>query len=95
MARLVGPYDARTRPAISTRHRSCLDLHNKGFKPVVFDNLSNGHREFVKWGPLEVGDIRDRRKLDEVFKKYKPEAIMHFAAAIEVGEFNSRSKRVL
>jgi UDP-glucose 4-epimerase len=65
---------------------TCLDLHNKGFKPVVFDNLSNGHREFVKWGPLEVGDIRDRRKLDEVFKKYKPEAIMHFAAAIEVGE---------
>ena len=65
---------------------TCLDLSNKGFTPVVYDNLSNGHAEFVKWGPLETGDIRDRNKLDEVFRKYKPLAIIHFAAAIEVGE---------
>src|SRR5215470_6764620 len=65
---------------------TCLDLFNKGFTPIVYDNLSNGHAEFVKWGPLEVGDIRDRRRLDEVFAKYKPAAIVHFAAAIEVGE---------
>ena len=39
---------------------TCLDLVNKGFTPVVYDNLSNGHAEFVKWGPLERGDIRDR-----------------------------------
>jgi UDP-glucose 4-epimerase len=37
-------------------------------------------------GPLEIGDIRDRGKLDEVLRKYKPLAIVHFAAAIEVGE---------
>jgi UDP-glucose 4-epimerase len=65
---------------------TCLDLFNKGFTPIVFDNLSNGHAEFVKWGPLERGDIRDRNKLDEVLRKYKPLAIMHFAAAIEVGD---------
>jgi UDP-glucose 4-epimerase len=65
---------------------TCLDLFNKGFTPVVYDNLSNGHAEFVKWGPLEVGDIRDRPRLDEVFRKYDPLAIIHFAAAIEVGE---------
>ena len=63
-----------------------LDLFNKGFTPVVYDNLSNGHAEFVKWGPLEIGDIRDRGKLDQVLSKHKPAAIMHFAAAIEVGE---------
>jgi UDP-glucose 4-epimerase len=63
-----------------------LDLFNKGFTPIVYDNLSNGHAEFVKWGPLEIGDIRDRSRLDEVLRKYKPEAIIHFAAAIEVGE---------
>ena len=44
---------------------TCLDLFNKGFTPVVYDNLSNGHAEFVKWGPLEVGDIRDRGRRDE------------------------------
>src|ERR1700709_2740430 len=65
---------------------TCLDLSNKGFTPIVYDNLSNGHAEFVKWGPLEIGDIRDRNKLDEAIKKHKPLAIIHFAAAIEVGE---------
>src|SRR5260370_36352746 len=63
-----------------------LDLFNKGFTPIVYDNLSNGHAEFVKWGPLEIGDIGDRSRHDEVLRKYKPEAIVHFAAAIEVGE---------
>ncbi len=65
---------------------TCLDLANKGYKPVVFDNFSNGHREFVKWGPAEEGDIRDRARLDEVLAKHKPSAILHFAALIEVGE---------
>jgi UDP-glucose 4-epimerase len=65
---------------------TCLDLFNKGFTPVVYDNLSNGHAEFVKWGPLETGDIRDRSRLDEVLRKHRPAAIIHFAAAIEVGE---------
>jgi UDP-glucose 4-epimerase len=65
---------------------TCLDLFNKGFTPITYDNLSNGHAEFVKWGPLEIGDIRDRNKLDGVLGKYKPLAIIHFAAAIEVGE---------
>ncbi|WP_423863627.1 UDP-glucose 4-epimerase GalE [Bradyrhizobium sp.] len=65
---------------------TCLDLFNKGFTPVVYDNLSNGHAEFAKWGPLEVGDIRDRGRLDEVLRKYRPLAIIHFAAAIEVGD---------
>jgi UDP-glucose 4-epimerase len=65
---------------------TCLELFNKGFTPITYDNLSNGHAEFVKWGPLEIGDIRDRNKLDGVLGKYKPLAIIHFAAAIEVGE---------
>ncbi|MGO7363915.1 UDP-glucose 4-epimerase GalE, partial [Rhizobium leguminosarum] len=51
-----------------------------------FDNFSNGHREFVRWGPAEEGDIRDRARLDEVLAKHKPAAILHFAALIEVGE---------
>jgi UDP-glucose 4-epimerase len=65
---------------------TCLHLFDKGFTPVVYDNLSNGHAEFVKWGPLEVGDIRDRSRLDEVIATHRPQAIIHFAAAIEVGE---------
>lgn len=65
---------------------TCLDLANKGYKPVVYDNFSNGHREFVNWGPAEEGDVRDRVRLDEVLARHKPAAILHFAALIEVGE---------
>ena len=35
----------------------CLALSQAGFRPVVYDNLSNGHAAFVQWGPLEEGDI--------------------------------------
>ena len=65
---------------------TCLKLAEAGFLPIVYDNLSNGHKEFVKWGPLAVGDIRDRARLNEVLEYYAPSAIIHFAALIEVGE---------
>ncbi|UAL10801.1 UDP-glucose 4-epimerase GalE [Caulobacter segnis] len=65
---------------------TCLALAEAGFRPVVFDDLSNGHREHVRWGPLEVGDIRDAARLDVVFAAHRPVAVAHFAARIEVGE---------
>jgi UDP-glucose 4-epimerase len=65
---------------------TCLRLAEAGFTPVVYDDLSNGHSEFARWGPLERGDIRDGARLDEVFARYRPAAVMHFAALIEVGE---------
>jgi UDP-glucose 4-epimerase len=63
---------------------TCANLFTKGFTPITYDDLSNGHGEFVKWGPLETGDIRDRCKLEDVLTRYKPLAIIHFAGAIEV-----------
>ncbi len=65
---------------------TCLLLAEQGYRPVVYDNLSNGHEEFAQWGPLERGDIRDRSRLDAVLDQYKPAAILHFAALIEVGQ---------
>lgn len=65
---------------------TCLRLAQAGYRPVVFDNLSNGHREHVQWGPLEVGDIRDGARLDAVLAAHQPVAVLHFAASIEVGE---------
>lgn len=65
---------------------ACLALAEAGFTPVVFDNLSNGHRDFVQWGPFVEGDIRDRAALDAAFAAHRPAAVMHFAALIEVGE---------
>ncbi len=64
---------------------TCLALANKGYVPLVYDNFSGGHEEFVKWGPAEQGDIRDRARLREVLAKHKPVAALHFAGLIEVG----------
>jgi UDP-glucose 4-epimerase len=65
---------------------TCLALAQSGYTPVAFDNLVNGHREFVQWGPFEQGDVRDRKRLDEVISVYRPVAIIHFAGLIEVAE---------
>jgi len=61
-------------------------LSRQGYQPVVYDDLSRGHRQAVKWGPLEVGDIADTARLTEVLKKHAPKAVMHFAAFAYVGE---------
>jgi UDP-arabinose 4-epimerase len=65
---------------------SCKALAGAGFVPVTYDNLSRGHRYAVKWGPLEVGDIRDRERLDAVLRTHRPAAILHCAAFAYVGE---------
>ena len=36
-------------------------LARAGFLPVALDNLSTGHRQFVRWGPLVQADLRDTR----------------------------------
>ncbi len=64
----------------------CLALKRAGQEVVVYDNLANGHERFVKWGPFERGDIRDKARLTEVFARHKPAAVLHCAALIEVGE---------
>ncbi len=61
-------------------------LNSAGFTPVAFDNLVYGHDWAVKWGPLETGDLLDRKRLDDVLEHYRPIAIMHFAAFAYVGE---------
>ena len=61
-------------------------LARAGHTVVTYDNLSNGHAEFVKWGPLVQGDIRDKEAIARVFSRYKPDGVVHCAALIEVGE---------
>jgi UDP-glucose-4-epimerase GalE len=65
---------------------ACKALAKAGYVPVVFDNLSRGHREAVRWGPLVVGDISDRAALVTTLKQHSAAAVMHFAAFAYVGE---------
>lgn len=61
-------------------------LTAEGHKPVVFDNLSKGHKSAIADAEFVEGDLADGRLLVETLEKYGIEAIMHFAAFIEVGE---------
>ena len=65
---------------------ACKALRAAGFEPVTYDNLVTGWEDAVKFGPFEKGDLLDRARLDEVFDKHKPVAVMHFAALSQVGE---------
>lgn len=65
---------------------ACKALSAAGYVPVTYDNLDTGWRDAVKFGPFEQGDLSDRVRLDEVFAKHQPAAVMHFAALSQVGE---------
>ena len=65
---------------------TCKKLSAAGYQPVVLDNLSTGHEWAVKWGPLEVCDLRDARQVGEIIERHEPVAVMHFAGSIEAGE---------
>ena len=61
-------------------------LQAEGLEPIVYDNLSKGHRAAVRKAELIEGDLADYDKLIRVLSEKKIDAVMHFAAFIEVGE---------
>jgi UDP-glucose-4-epimerase GalE len=64
----------------------CKLLAANGYRPVTYDNMSNGRPEFVRYGPLVEGDILDGFRLDAALQEYRPKTVVHFAALIEVEE---------
>jgi len=70
-------------------------LADSGLSPVCYDTLEKGHEWAVRWGPLERGDIGDAARLDEVFARHKPRAIIHMAGYIEVGESVRQPERYI
>lgn len=61
-------------------------LGKEGHDLLVFDNLSTGHDWAVLYGKLIKGDLADRPLLQEIMMAFNPEAVIHFAASIEVEE---------
>ena len=61
-------------------------LGEKGHEVLVYDNLSTGHRDSLLYGKLVVGDLSDKTLLKKTVRAFKPDAVMHFAAFIQVGE---------
>jgi UDP-arabinose 4-epimerase len=61
-------------------------LSRQGYEPVVYDNLSTGHRAAVRWGAFVEGDILDTSRLVATIEEHNPVAMIHFAASAYVGE---------
>jgi UDP-glucose-4-epimerase GalE len=64
----------------------CRAFAEAGWDVTVFDNLSTGWRDLVKWGPLFVGDLQNPDDLDAAFAQVKPDAVAHFAGSALVAE---------
>jgi UDP-glucose-4-epimerase GalE len=65
---------------------TCKALQTAGFTPVVYDNLSAGHRAAVRYGDLVEGDILDTAAVAAALRRHRIGAVMHFAALLDVGE---------
>lgn len=61
-------------------------LAQSGHEPIVLDNLSKGHRAAVRNARFVLGDFGDYDFTVDILRKYSIDAVMHFAAFIEVGE---------
>lgn len=64
----------------------CKAAKTAGHLPVTVDDLSMGHREFVKWGPFYEASILETDKLRKICDSESIEAVVHFAAKSLVGE---------
>jgi UDP-glucose-4-epimerase GalE len=65
-------------------------LAERGYLPVVYDNLTSGYAEAVRWGPLVQGDIKDQAALAAALTAHEVKSVIHFAGLIEVGRSTVR-----
>jgi UDP-glucose-4-epimerase GalE len=61
-------------------------LAKAGNRVVVYDSLVAGHREAVKYGEFVLGDVLDPGTLRDAMAEHRVDAVMHFAAFLDVGE---------
>lgn len=61
-------------------------LQRAGYDPVVFDDLTSGHRWAVQWGPLAEGSLADSDLIRKTLSDHRIEAVIHFAASLLVSE---------
>ena len=65
---------------------AAMALDMAGYDALVFDNLSTGHADFLRFGRHVIGDLADRDALRALFAANRITAVMHFAAFAYVGE---------
>lgn len=73
---------------------TAIELNNAGHEVVIVDNLVNSKEDVVKRVeeitgkeiPFVKADVRDRAAMDQIFRSYKIDAVIHFAGLKAVGE---------
>lgn len=63
-----------------------MQLNLAGYSTIVLDNLSHGHQKCILQGHFIQGDFGDYQLLKKIFHDFNIDAVMHFAAFINVGE---------
>ena len=61
-------------------------LRQAGYRVVIYDNLSAGHRDAALGAPLIEGDIRDVDAVRRALRDSGASAVMHFAAWLVVSD---------
>jgi len=61
-------------------------LCRAGYRVVVYDNLTAGHRAAAKFGELVEGDVTDVDAVRRTLRAHDITAVMHFAGVLDVGE---------
>jgi len=61
-------------------------IERSGHTPVIYDDLSAGHRWAVGSKTLVEADLADKLSIQRTFKQHNIEAVIHFAAHAYVGE---------
>jgi UDP-glucose-4-epimerase GalE len=61
-------------------------LRQAGYRVVIYDNLSAGHRDATLGAPLIEGDIRDVDGVRRALRESGASAVMHFAAWLVVSD---------
>ncbi|MCI5073078.1 UDP-glucose 4-epimerase GalE [bacterium] len=64
-------------------------LREKGYEPVIYDDLSTGHKEHIRSFKLYHASLSNEEKLDECFVNEKPALVIHLAASALVHESES------
>jgi UDP-arabinose 4-epimerase len=65
---------------------ACKALRKHGYMPVTLDNLSTGHADAVRFGPLVTADVRDAKAVADAATQFGATSVLHFAASAYVGE---------
>ena len=64
----------------------CKALSRAGMIPVTYDNLSTGHADSVRWGPLIRAELADGATLRRTLEEFSPDCVIHCGANAYVGE---------